>query len=667
MSWTILDAGQPNQPTSLMLERELAGTNSWTTIATDLSPTVNGFTDTGLASFTDYQYRITATNACNFSVATISNPIRTQSISGCTGPPTPPIDLMSTTVSSTQVNLTWTDTASGANDEQAFTVERSADGGQTWRVLSATVLHNATSYSDTSAHAQTTYQYRVKATNECDDSDYTTPISATTFGGANDFAPEFDSGHYASAGEQLELRPGAAMTIEAWIRPTVLLNDKAIVSKRGSSGDYYELRATNDKVIFEIRGGAQVDSITSDAILTTDTWQHVSGGYDGDTLFVTVNDTYKEKGSTTVRPTAVTAWGTKIGRGGQSSQWSFIGRIDQVRLSNSMRYSASSELPPSRTYTTDDNTKAFWPLNEGTGLTANDATGGAANTFNNVMTLTTGTQWGAGVASTAASGTETVGIYSPGDGSFFLSNTNVTPIADAAFGYGPVGFGWIPVSGDWDGNGTDTIGLYDPSSGFFYLKNTNTFGGADITFGFGPGGLGWVPIAGDWDGDGIDTVGLYVPSAGYFYLRNENAPGAADVELGFGAPNAGWIPLAGDWDGNGTDTVGVYDPANGSFFLRNSNTSGVADVSFGFGAANGGFTPLAGDWDGNGIHTVGLYLPSFGVFLLRDDNAPGAADYTAFFGATNSTPLVGDWDGAGAVSKSRKNRKEARSHLRGDV
>jgi hypothetical protein len=35
------------------------------------------------------------------------------------------------------------------------------------------------------------------------------------------------------------------------------------------------------------------------------------------------------------------------------------------------------------------------------------------------------------------------------------------------------------VAGDWDGNGSDTIGVYRPSSGVFYLRNSNTQGVAD--------------------------------------------------------------------------------------------------------------------------------------------------------------------------------------------
>lgn len=117
------------------------------------------------------------------------------------------------------------------------------------------------------------------------------------------------------------------------------------------------------------------------------------------------------------------------------------------------------------------------------------------------------------------------------------------------YGFGPANAGWIPISGDWDGDSArrDTVGLYDKSSGFFFLRNDHSPGGANYTIGFGPAGQNWRPLSGDWDGDGIDTVGLYDPVNGAFFLRNANLPGPANVVFGYGPPLA--TPLSGDWDG----------------------------------------------------------------------------------------------------------------------
>jgi hypothetical protein len=102
----------------------------------------------------------------------------------------------------------------------------------------------------------------------------------------------------------------------------------------------------------------------------------------------------------------------------------------------------------------------------------------------------------------------------------------------------PASANWLPIAGDWDGDEVDTVGLYNPASGTFYLRNSNSAGPADVTFRYGPTSSTWKPIAGDWDQDGTDTVGLYNPTTGTFYLRNDNAPGPADVTFRYGPPPA---------------------------------------------------------------------------------------------------------------------------------
>jgi hypothetical protein len=195
-------------------------------------------------------------------------------------------------------------------------------------------------------------------------------------------------------------------------------------------------------------------------------------------------------------------------------------------------------------------------------------------------------------------GTDTVGVYNPTTGVFYLRNTNNAGVADVAFGYGPGGQGWKPLVGDWNGDGTDTVGVYNPTTGVFYLRNTNNAGVADLAFGYGPGGQGWQPLAGDWDGNGFDTVGVYAPTASTFYLRNTNTAGVSDVGFNYGPGSSGWTPLGHDWDGNGSGTAGLYAPATGAFYLRNSHSAGAADLAFGYGPGGFGWLPLAGDWNG---------------------------------------------------------------------
>jgi protocatechuate 3,4-dioxygenase beta subunit len=113
----------------------------------------------------------------------------------------------------------------------------------------------------------------------------------------------------------------------------------------------------------------------------------------------------------------------------------------------------------------------------------------------------------------------------------------------------------IPVVGDWNGDGKDTVGVFNPSTGFWYLRNSNTPGAPDVTP-FAYGGANWTPVVGDWNADGTDTVGVVNPANETWYLKNSNAAGGPDVTpFNYGGP--GWTPLAGDWTGSTSTTVAL--------------------------------------------------------------------------------------------------------------
>jgi hypothetical protein len=208
-------------------------------------------------------------------------------------------------------------------------------------------------------------------------------------------------------------------------------------------------------------------------------------------------------------------------------------------------------------------------------------------------------------------GADTVGLYNPATSIFYLKYSNSAGPADLTFAYGPpdpgyngtTNVGWTPIVGDWNGDGTDTVGLYNPATGIFYLKNSNSAGPADITFAYGPGSLGWKPLTGDWNGDSLVTLGLYAPSGGGFYLKNSLAGGAADITFSYGPGGTGWRPLSGDWNGTGTDTVGLYfaSASQSTFFLKNSNSAGAADTMVNYGPPNTTWVPLDGDWSTVGV------------------------------------------------------------------
>lgn len=85
-----------------------------------------------------------------------------------------PSSLDATTVSATQINLTWVDNASA---ETGFKIERDSGGGYS---QIGTAAANATSYSDTGLTPGVTYTYRVRAYDGGGNGAYSNTDSATT-------------------------------------------------------------------------------------------------------------------------------------------------------------------------------------------------------------------------------------------------------------------------------------------------------------------------------------------------------------------------------------------------------------------------------------------------------------------------------------------------------
>jgi Galactose oxidase-like, Early set domain/Fibronectin type III domain/Kelch motif len=134
---------------------------------------VTTYASTSLSAATKYWYRVRAYNATGQSA--YAGPASATTQPAAPTAPAAPTNLSATAVSSSQINLTWTDNAS---NESGFRIERSADGATFTEI--GVVGSNVTTYASTSLSAATKYWYRVRAYNATGPSAYAGPASATT-------------------------------------------------------------------------------------------------------------------------------------------------------------------------------------------------------------------------------------------------------------------------------------------------------------------------------------------------------------------------------------------------------------------------------------------------------------------------------------------------------
>src|SRR5207302_1351452 len=87
------------------------------------------------------------------------------SVSTTATAPSPPTDLTATTVSSSQINLSWTAPSNnGGSAIIGYKIERSTNGG-TFSTFVPSTGSTSTTYSDTGLNPSTSYTYRVSAIN----------------------------------------------------------------------------------------------------------------------------------------------------------------------------------------------------------------------------------------------------------------------------------------------------------------------------------------------------------------------------------------------------------------------------------------------------------------------------------------------------------------------
>ena len=158
--------------TGFKLERASSASGPWTEIAA-LGANVTSYQNTGISASTTYYYRTYAYNKTGNSSYSNTASATTQTAVTI---PNAPSNLTATAVSSSQINLSWTD---NSTNETGFKVERAISASGPFSQIGTTAA-NVTTYQNTGLTASTIYYYRVRANNTAGDSGYSNTANATT-------------------------------------------------------------------------------------------------------------------------------------------------------------------------------------------------------------------------------------------------------------------------------------------------------------------------------------------------------------------------------------------------------------------------------------------------------------------------------------------------------
>jgi YVTN family beta-propeller protein len=164
--------------TGYVIERCQGAGCSTFALVTTTSGTGTTFNNTGLAVGTPYSYRVRARDAAGNEGAN-SNVANATTQAPDTTPPAAPATLTATAAGSSQINLSW----GAATDNVAVTgylIERCQGAGCSNFVQIAAPTGTGTTFSNTGLTANTSYSYRVRATDAAANNGAYSPVASAT-------------------------------------------------------------------------------------------------------------------------------------------------------------------------------------------------------------------------------------------------------------------------------------------------------------------------------------------------------------------------------------------------------------------------------------------------------------------------------------------------------
>ncbi|MGI8880521.1 MAG: L,D-transpeptidase family protein [Jatrophihabitans sp.] len=139
--------------------------------------------------------------------------------------------------------------------------------------------------------------------------------------------------------------------------------------------------------------------------------------------------------------------------------------------------------------------------------------------------------------------------------------------------------GDLAVCGDWNNDGKDTLAVFRPGNGTFYLMTSIAHPSVFTKIRYGTAGD--QPLAGDWNGSGRDYVGVFRPATHTAYLGLPTV--SVHVVLPWAAASGSRV-ITGDWNGDGVTTLGAHRAA--TWTLSNQRLGAAISTTFQFGRAS---------------------------------------------------------------------------------
>lgn len=171
------------------------------------------------------------------------------------------------------------------------------------------------------------------------------------------------------------------LTVEAWINPTSNTEEIHIASHHDyNTTSGWVLMLMTGHPEFRYDGAGQHQSATGNLPVSTNQWHHIAGTFDGTKLAVFLDGAQLDTTNVSYANATPTNVPFRIGAAAYAAGFGWKGQIDEVRLSKSVRYSGSYTVPTGP-FAADDKTFGLWHLDEGTGQTLADSSGGGHNGF----------------------------------------------------------------------------------------------------------------------------------------------------------------------------------------------------------------------------------------------------------------------------------------------